>query len=223
MKEEKKETKQKHEDKKSKEKPVTKDNHTKILELTSTIQRLQADFENYKKQIDKQNKEYKTYIEADLLLKILPVVDSFELALKNTDNKDECIKGIKMIFSQLVQTLNEQGLNSINTINEKFDPHKHEVLLSVESKKEDGLILEEFQKGYTFKDKILRHSKVKVSKKKIDNPTKIHECKDECECKEKEDKCCQNHEEKMESEYSDSENKCCHTHEKQDNLEQNKK
>jgi len=134
-------------------------------ELIDTLQRLQADFENDKKRTNKQVSELKKYVEADLIKKLLPILDNFEMALKNTSNKDEFIKGIELIFSSFFQTLEDLGLKKIES-NCKFDPYKHEVLLTQECDKQEGTILEELQKGYAFKDIIIRHSKVKVAKAK---------------------------------------------------------
>ena len=135
-------------------------------ELTETIQRLQADFENYKKRDESQNSEISKYAKAELINKLLSVLDSFELSLKNTDNKEEFIKGIELIYSQLFQTLEDMGLRKIDIEGCKFDPYKHEVLITQESDKKDGAILEELQKGYMLDDKVLRHTKVKISKKR---------------------------------------------------------
>tara|TARA_Y100000310_G_C20665323_1_gene807169 strand:+ start:1549 stop:2034 length:486 start_codon:yes stop_codon:yes gene_type:complete len=139
-----------------------------IKELTETVQRLQADFENYKKQVEKEKLNSCKFAKADFINKILPSLDSFELALKNSDNPEEFKKGIKLIFSQLFQTLEDMGLRPIKTEG-KFDPYKHEVLLTEDSDKEDNTILEELQKGYQMEEMVIRHSKVKVAKKKGDD------------------------------------------------------
>ncbi|MBU0627677.1 MAG: nucleotide exchange factor GrpE [Nanoarchaeota archaeon] len=138
----------------------------KIEELTDTLQRLQAEFENYKKYVDKSKSEFQKYARADMIMKLLPTLDSFEMALKNTENKEKFIKGIDLIFSQLFQLLENEGLRPIECIGKTTDPYKHEVLLMQESDKEEGLILEELQKGYMLGDKVLRHSKVKAAKKR---------------------------------------------------------
>ena len=150
--------------KSTKEHKMTKEKKLKKEELTETLQRIQADFENYRKQIDKQNLEINKRIKADLITRLLPILDSFELALKNTKNKEEFTKGIKLIYSQLFQTLEDMGLRIIQTDN-KFDPYKHEVLMTQESNKENNTILEELQKGYMLDDNVIRHSKVKIAKK----------------------------------------------------------
>ena len=136
-----------------------------IGELTDTLQRLQAEFENYRKRIEKEKSEFVKYSHADVIAKILPVLDSFEMALKHTNEPQKFINGMKLIYAQLHSALEAEGLRPIKTDGEKFDPYKHEVLMKEESEKPEGTILEEFQKGYMLNDKILRFSKVKISGK----------------------------------------------------------
>ena len=137
----------------------------KIDELTDTLKRLQAEFENYKKWNAREKTEFAKYANADFIAQMLPVLDSFEIALKNTNDKDKFIEGIKIIYAQFHSIMEAEGLKPIKAAGEKFDPYKHEVLMKEESDKPDDTILEEFQKGYMLNDKVLRHSKVKVSGK----------------------------------------------------------
>ncbi len=137
----------------------------KIEELTDSLKRLAAEFENYKKRVDREKAEFVKYAHADVIEKILPVLDSFELALKNTNNTEKLVEGVKMIYAQLYSVLEAEGLKPIKAVGEKFDPYKHEVLMKGESDKPEGTILEEFQKGYVLNDRVIRHSKVKVSGK----------------------------------------------------------
>lgn len=139
-----------------------------IDELTNTLKRLQAEFENYKKRIDKEYVSNIKNANADLIIELLPVLDSFELALKNGNcENSETIKyqkGLELIYMQLYSTLEDQGLRIIDTKNQRFDPFKHEVLMVKESNDQDDIILQEFQKGYILNDKIIRHSKVMIAK-----------------------------------------------------------
>ena len=137
----------------------------KIEELTDTLKRLQAEFENFKKRIDREKIEFARYANAEIIAGMLPVLDSFELALKNTSDKEKFVDGIKMIYAQLYSMLESEGLKPIKSAGEKFDPYKHEVLMKEESDKPEGTILEEFQKGFLLNDKVLRFSKVKISGK----------------------------------------------------------
>jgi len=137
----------------------------KIDELTNDLKRLQAEFENYKKRCEKENASFREYSNAILIKKMLTVLDSFEIALKNTANHEEFVKGVELIYSQFYSILQDEGLMHLETVGKRFDPYLHEVLLSEKSNKEDDIILEELQKGYKLKGCILRHSKVKVAKR----------------------------------------------------------
>lgn len=131
---------------------------SKEEELTNSLQRLQAEFENFQKRTEKEKLQIKQTANEDLISNLLPIIDNFELSLKH--NKDI---GVKLIYDELMKTLQDQGLKKIET-NIPFDPKFHEALLQ-ENGKEDNKILEELQKGYTLKGKLLRASKVKISKK----------------------------------------------------------
>ena len=155
----------KEELKECKEEKKLDEKDKKIEELTETLQRLQAEFENYKKYVDKQKSEFLRYAKDDMILKLLPILDSFEMALKHASEGEKFVKGVELIFSQLYQLLEDEGLRPIDALGKKFDPYKHEVLLTQESDKED-LVLEELQKGYMLCDKVIRHSKVKIAKKR---------------------------------------------------------
>jgi molecular chaperone GrpE len=140
-----------------------------IAQLTETLQRVQAEFENYKKRVDNEKQEFVKYANEDFILSLLPILDSFELALrdkKTCKDLDEFMRGMQLIYSQIVSLLEQKGVKHIETKDQRFDPYKHEALLQEESDKPEGTILEELQKGYTINEKIIRHSKVKVAKKK---------------------------------------------------------
>ncbi len=136
-----------------------------IDELTNDLKRVQAEFENYKKRTDKENVKLCDYNKADIIKKLLTVLDSFEMALNNTEDHKEFVKGVELIYSQLYTLMKDEGLQYIDTAGKKFDPYMHDVMLSEKSEKEDNTILEELQKGYKFKEFVIRHSKVKVAKK----------------------------------------------------------
>jgi len=135
-----------------------------IEEITNLLKSVQAEFENYKKRSEKEKEEFVKYANSKLLLKILTIVDSFEQALKNTTAHEEFVKGVELIYAQLVGALEAEGLRPIKTAGEKFDPYRHEVLLQEESDKDEDMIIEELQKGYMMNDKVLRYAKVKISK-----------------------------------------------------------
>lgn len=149
-----------------KEKSEKKDQKDlKIDELTDMAQRLQADFENYRKRVDQEKVEFTKFACSQVIEQIIPIVDNFELALQHTKAEDEFTKGVELIFSQLVQMLEDNGVTPINPQpGDDFNAHEHEALLAEESKKKANTILEVLQKGYKIEEKIIRHAKVKVSK-----------------------------------------------------------
>jgi len=135
-------------------------------ELKETLQRVQAEFENYRKRTDKEKSEFVKIACSGIIKDILPVIDNFEVALKNTNNSEEFVKGVEMIYAQLFELLEQTGLKKIDAEGKKFNPYVHEALMQEDSDKESGIIIEEFQSGYMLNDSVLRHSKVKVSKGK---------------------------------------------------------
>jgi len=139
-------------------------------DLTETLKRLQAEFENYKKRQDKENIQLIRNSNAGLIKNLLPVLDSFELAIKNSNGESQDInkfkKGLEMIYAQLFSVLKEQGLRIIETKDKKFDHYKHDVLMVKETDGEEDMILQEFQKGYMLNDIVIRHSKVLITKNK---------------------------------------------------------
>ena len=139
----------------------------KIAELTNDLKRLQAEFENYKKRTEKENAQFREFAKTDLIQKLLSVIDSMEMGLKNTQNHEHFVKGMELVYSQLYAILQDEGLCEISTENKSFDPYYHEALMvnPTTDEKQDNKIVEVFQKGYTLKSRVLRHSKVKVSKK----------------------------------------------------------
>jgi molecular chaperone GrpE len=161
-------TKKKTEEKKAPkepEKPDPKDQ--KIEELTDHLKRTLAEFDNFKKRLDKENCARMKFSAKDIILKILPVVDNLDLAVKNSDNHEELVKGVKLIQQQIQGILEQEGVKRIKTEDQSFDPNMHEALMMGDG--EPGKILQEFQAGYTFHDSVLRHSKVKVGKTDEDN------------------------------------------------------
>jgi molecular chaperone GrpE len=131
----------------------------KEVEYLDKIARQQADFDNYRKRMEKEKQENLINANANLISEILPVLDHFELALKH--NKD---KGVVMIYDELNEILKNNGVKNVDSTG-IFNPKIHEAVIKVDGEK-DGIILEEIQKGYFLNDKLLRASKVKVSRVK---------------------------------------------------------
>ena len=133
-----------------------------IEDLTDTLKRVQAEYINYKNRSEKEMQQVRDYANAQLIKELLPILDSFELALKNTKDLHKFKDGVEMVYAQLMETLKQQGLTVVDA--EEYDPYKHEVLMKVDSEEEEDTILEVLQKGYMLKDKIIRHANVKVSR-----------------------------------------------------------
>ncbi len=136
----------------------------KIEELTELVKRVQAEFENFKKREEKDRMKFIEYSNARLMFDLLPVLDSIDSGEKNWDKKT--IKAFEPIKKQLTETLKRNGLKEIDSRGKKFDPEIHDCLIKEHNtEKEDYEILEELQKGYYLKDKVLRHAKVKINRK----------------------------------------------------------
>lgn len=137
------------------------------LELKSHIQRLQADFENFRRQSDKQKEDIVRFANEQLILKFVDVYEDMERVNENSTNDDELKEGYELIYSKMKNTLEKEGLEVIPAVGEKFDINKHEALLVVDSPDhENNEIVDELMKGYTLKDKVIKYSKVRVCKKK---------------------------------------------------------
>ena len=137
-----------------------------IIELKSHIQRLQADFDNFRKQGEKQKQDLIRYANEGLIVKFLDIYEDMERALENSTNEEELREGLELIYSKMKNTLEKEGVEEIPAVGEKFDPFKHEALLTVDSPDhENNEIVDELMKGYTLKDKVIKYSKVRVCKK----------------------------------------------------------
>lgn len=131
-------------------------------------QRARADFLNYKKEEMERIGQFLKYANEDLILKILPILDNIYIAEKKIPEElkdSQWIQGFLKIKNQFENFLKEQGIEEIKSLGEKFDPNFQEVVEEVETKdKESGIIIEEIQKGYKLRGKIVRPAKVKVVK-----------------------------------------------------------
>ncbi len=136
----------------------------KITELTTTCQHLQADFENYRKRVERDQQMYKTQAKKDMVQKLTLLLDNFELALRNAPTGDFA-KGVELIYAQLLTLLEAEGLKIIET--KAFDPKLHEPLLTEKSDKKTGTILEVLQNGYTLDGIVIRTAKVKLAQWKL--------------------------------------------------------
>ena len=131
-------------------------------------QSARADFLNYKKEAMERISEILEYGKEEFILKILPVLDSFDRAIKEVRSMEseekELVKGFLQIKKQLKNFLQDQGLKEIECEDKKFNPNFHEVIEEVESSKESGTIIEEVEKGYKLHGKVIRPTRVKIAK-----------------------------------------------------------
>ncbi len=130
-------------------------------------QRAKADLINARKDDERRNREFMKFANSTLIYDILPVLDSFNLAFLAAAKQDSKFsKGILLIKMQLENTLEKYGLEPIRSVDEKANLQMHEIIGEIESEKEEGIIIEEIQKGYLLHGKLIRPAKVKVSKSK---------------------------------------------------------
>lgn len=129
--------------------------------------RSQADFENYRKRMVKEKEELMKYGVKPLMEKLLPVVDNLERAIQSARGEgasvDSFIQGIEMVHRQLLEAMKSEGAIPLEPLGTPFDPHYHQAIAQEETSGEKGIVLEEYQKGYLLKDKLLRPAMVKVS------------------------------------------------------------
>jgi molecular chaperone GrpE len=134
--------------------------------LIDRLARLQAEFENARKRAAREQQEFREYALADAVKELLPTLDSFERALQTSaSDKSEFRGGVELIYKQLQDALGKLGLRPIPAKGEPFDPHLHQAIEMVDTREvKDHHVLEELQRGYKLKDRLLRPSMVKVAR-----------------------------------------------------------
>ena len=140
-----------------------------VQALVDRLKRLQAEFENYRKRMQREMQSLEDRVSDREILDFLPLFDNMERAFSSYSGNDDAgsfIEGMEKIYAQFSQVLRHKGIAPMEVLGERFDPAKHEALLSVESDEEENVILEEFERGYVHHERLLRPSKVKVSKGK---------------------------------------------------------
>jgi molecular chaperone GrpE len=139
----------------------------KTNDYLNRLKYLQADFENFQKRMRKEMSETINYGNQNLIIKLLPILDEFELAIKTglcDDKKNIIIKGIEMTFKKMYDVLEKEGLKRIDSIGKNFDPNAHEAVEKVTTKDyKEGIVIEEIRKGFMFKERVIRPSLVKVA------------------------------------------------------------
>ena len=135
-----------------------------IEDLTDRLKRSMAEFDNFRKRTDKEKASMYIIGAKDIVEKMLPVVDNFERGLAQAPEEDPFADGMKMIYKQLMTTLDELGVKAIEAEGKEFDPNFHNAVMHVDDESVgDNIVVEELQKGYTYKDFVVRHSMVKVA------------------------------------------------------------
>jgi molecular chaperone GrpE len=137
-------------------------------ELFAKLQRVSADYINFQKRVPKQVADTVAYEKEKLIKSILPILDNFELTLQNAEvvgSIDDLVKGVKIIYDHLLDILKSHNVEQINALGEKFDPAQHEAMTHrAEPEKADGVVLEEYRKGYKLDGRVFRPSRVIVNK-----------------------------------------------------------
>ncbi len=159
---------------------VPQESETRIAELTAErdklaaahadlqdrLLRLHAEFDNYRRRIERERSDFLQFVAMDLVRDILPAVDDLERALKVETADKDYARGVELIYQRLMENLKKLGLEVIETTDQKFDPNIHQAVQRVETKEaSDQAILAEFQRGYNFRGKLLRPAMVKVAVK----------------------------------------------------------
>lgn len=139
----------------------------KIEELTDKLTRQMAEFDNFRKRTEKEKSQMYEVGAKDIIEKILPVVDNFErglAAVAEEDKEHPFMQGMDKVYKQLMTTLDEIGVKPIEAVGQEFNPDFHNAVMHVEDENfGENMVAEEFQKGYTYRDSVVRHSMVKVA------------------------------------------------------------
>ena len=139
----------------------------KIEELTDKLTRQMAEFDNFRKRTEKEKSQMYEVGAKDIIEKILPVVDNFERgldAVKEEDKEDPFVQGMEKVYKHLLTTLEGLEVKPIEAVGQPFDPNFHNAVMHVEDENfGENIVAEEFQKGYTYRDSVVRHSMVKVA------------------------------------------------------------
>ena len=138
----------------------------KIEELTDQVKRQMAEFDNFRKRTEKEKSQMYEIGAKSIIEKVLPVVDNFErgLAAVPEENKEDAfVDGMNKIYKQLMTMLEEADVKPIEAVGKEFDPNLHNAVMQTESDEyESGIVAQELQKGYTYRDSVVRHSMVAV-------------------------------------------------------------
>lgn len=135
-----------------------------VEDLTDRLKRSMAEFDNFRKRTEKEKSSMYIIGAREIIEKILPVVDNFERGLAQAPEGDAFAGGMQMIYKQLLTTLEGLGVEAIEAVGKEFDPDFHNAVMHVEDENAgENMVVEELQKGYTYKGFVVRHSMVKVA------------------------------------------------------------
>ncbi len=152
--------------KKNKKKDKKDKKDEKIEELTDQVKRQMAEFDNFRKRTEKEKTQMYEIGAKSMIEKILPVVDNFERGLAAVPEElkeDAFVDGMNKIYKQLMTMLEEADVKPIEAVGKEFDPNLHNAVMQTESEEyESGIVAQELQKGYTYRDSVVRHSMVAV-------------------------------------------------------------
>ena len=139
----------------------------KIEELTDMVKRQMAEFDNFRKRTEKEKSAMYQVGAKEIVEKILPVVDNFERGLATVSEEEQVTpfaEGMLKIYKQLMTAFDEMGVKAIEAVGQEFNPDFHNAVMHVEDEEAgENVVVEEFQKGYMYKDSVIRHSMVKVA------------------------------------------------------------
>jgi molecular chaperone GrpE len=157
------------------EQPTTSSSLDPLTQMTELAKRTQANFENYRKQTEKRIEDIRQFASKECIMQLLPIIDNFKLAIETAEKQSaqnpsnssqqtqDLLKGIELIYAQLHEVLEKNGVKPIETINQKFNPHLHEALMKIPSDLPENTIIEEFQSGYIMYERVIRTARVKIS------------------------------------------------------------
>lgn len=134
------------------------------VQLFSRLQRLQADFDNYRKRTKFERQEGAVQAVCDLVRELLPVIDNLERAKQAEGSLEALVAGVDLVHKQFASLLEKQGLTVIEACGTEFDPNCHHAIVQVECDQPENTVVEELQKGYRLQERVLRPSMVKVAK-----------------------------------------------------------
>jgi molecular chaperone GrpE len=143
-----------------------------VADLKDKLLRRAAEFENYKRRTENDQLNLLKYAAETFIIKLLPVIDDFERSLQHIDNSSDVEsikKGLKLIYDKLMKVLDEQGVKKIESVGQPFDVDFHEALMQRKAEEvAPHTVLDEIEKGYMYKDRVIRHAKVVVSEEQED-------------------------------------------------------